>query len=266
MSAAAELITRRMGRSADLPGYLFHPSFDEALAGREYDPAAVLKNPVSYDDRYMPDDVTRDHSRRMHYAAHRVHVSRRTVGVARWRRTYYAIRDRIVLGNRKLIYRAVRRRMAACYMADDLIGDCHLVLIQAVAAFNPWFGTRFSTYAYTCLMRELAHAARRLTTDRLARALPLEALPDGEPDGYVPAEPPPASQLRIDVFLQDDHPLLSPREKKVIAYRYSLYEEGPCQTLETVGRAVGLSKERVRQVQLAALQKLRGVLTPAAQS
>jgi RNA polymerase sigma factor (sigma-70 family) len=261
MNTPIEAVTRRTHPSADLPRYLFHPSFDEARSRREYDPGAVLKNPVSYDDRYMPDEVTRDHSRRMHFAAHRMHAGRSSAEVTRWHLAYYGVRDRVVLGNRKLIYRAVRRRMATSHMADDMIGDCHIVLIQVVSSFNPWLGIRFSTYAYTCLMRALSRSTQRLTSDRLARALSLEALPDGEPGGHFDPGPSAAGQVRIDDFLRDDHPLLSPREKMVIARRYSLGDGGPGQTLETVGRAVGLSKERVRQVQTAALVKLRGALT-----
>jgi RNA polymerase sigma factor (sigma-70 family) len=263
MNTRLEPLTRRTQRSEGRPGYLYHPSFDGPDAGREYDPAAVLENPIDYDARYMPDEVTRDHARRMHYAAHRLHTARGRAAQAQWQGAYYAIRDRIVLGNRKLIYQAVRRRMASCYQADDLIGDCHIVLIQVAAAFNPWLGIRFSTYAYTCLMRSLARSAQRLTADRLARALSLDTLPDGVPGEPFEPEPAAASQVRLDEFFRDDHPLLSPREKAVLARRYSLRDGVASQTLETVGRAVGLSKERVRQVQLAALDKLRGALTPA---
>ena len=51
---------------------------------------------------------------------------------AAWHHKYLTWRDRIVLGNRKLIYRAVRRWMPTASWADDLIGDCQIVLIQAV--------------------------------------------------------------------------------------------------------------------------------------
>ena len=86
-----------------------------------------------------------------------------------------------MLGNRKLIYRAVRRWMPPSAFADDMVGDCQIVLIQAVAAYNPWMGIRFSTYAFTCLMRALSRLSQRHAADRLSRSLPLESLPDGEP-------------------------------------------------------------------------------------
>ena len=200
----------------------------------------------------------------MHYAAHRMHAARTPKERDRWHRHYLDLRDRIVLGNRKLIYRAVRRRIAAPNRIDDLIGDCHIVLIQAVAAYNPWMGIRFSTYAYTCLIRALSRLAQRQSTDWLSRSMSLEALPDGEPWTRYQPEASVPGQFRVDEFLRDDHPLLSPREKAILARRFCLGDDPADQTLEKVGKALGLSKERVRQVQATALGKLRQAMTAPA--
>jgi RNA polymerase primary sigma factor/RNA polymerase sigma factor len=212
----------------------------------------------------MPDDITRDHAKRMHYAAYRMHSARTQSELARWTHAYHTLRDRIVLGNRKLIYRAVRRRMAGSSRAEDLIGDCHIVLIQAVAAFNPWLGIRFSTYAYTCLVRALSRLSQRASTDWLTRSVSLDALPDGEPRHRLPIEIGGAVQIPIEEYLRDDHPLLSEREKLILVHRYTMHEDPAERTLEKVGKALGLSKERVRQVQASALDKLRKALSPVA--
>ncbi|OWK34565.1 sigma-70 family RNA polymerase sigma factor [Fimbriiglobus ruber] len=256
-----EVVTRRAPRTALLPSYVIHPSFDAKTARKTFEPSELLDHPVDFGDKHMPDDVTRDHARRMHYAAHRLHAAKTPGERARWQQTYFRLRDQIVLGNRKLIYRAVRRRMAVSNRADDMIGDCHIVLIQAVAAYNPWLGIRFSTYAYTCLVRALARMSHRLSTDWLARSMPLEALPDGEPRMKFVAVPSTTGQVRIEEFLRDDHPLLSDREKSIISRRFCLGDESNNQTLEKVGKELGLSKERVRQVQATALDKLRQALT-----
>lgn len=252
--------TCRVSRSDALPGYVRHASFDAPDAPQRYAARFALDAAGDYEARYMPDEVTRDHAKRMHYAAHRMHAARTAGERRRWHGVYLALRDRIVLGNRKLVYRAVRRRMAVSNRADDLVGDCHIVLIQAVAAFNPWLDVRFSTYAYTCLVRALARLSQRLASDWLARAMSLDALPDGEP-GRRPTGDQLASagSLRLDDFFRDDHPLLTDREKRILAHRFT--PDGPPPTLANVGRAVGLSKERVRQVQAEALEKLRRALS-----
>lgn len=256
--------TRRSARSPGLPGFLFHPEFESRQAKSQFDPEPLLDNPTDFDDRYMPDEVTRDHAKRMHYAAYRMSVARSAGELARWRQTYHALRDRIVLGNRKLIYRAVRRRAGGHSRADDMAGDCHVVLIQAVAVFNPWLGIRFSTYAYTCLIRALSRMSQRMGGDLANRSLSLDSIPDGSPPSRCSVTGPSAgSQIPIEEYLRADHPLLSDREKQILSHRFlTRDEQSPNRTLEQVGRALGLSKERVRQVQASALEKLRQALRP----
>lgn len=258
----APAVTNRVPRSAGLPGYVHNPAFLAPGAAKAFDPQPLLSSAADYESKYMPDEVTREHARRMHYAAARAHSARTAADRNRWLTAYFGLRDRIVLGNRKLIYRAVRRRMATHNRADDMIGDSHIVLIQAVAAFNPWLSVRFSTYAYTCLVRALSRASRRLSADWLARALSFDALPDGEPRGDQPEDPTSTGSLRLDEFLRADHPLLSDREKAIVSRRFPLRDGAAGLTLEEVGHDVGLSKERVRQVQASALQKLRKALAP----
>ena len=247
--------------TTDVPYFVSHDSFDMPGAEEVYGPAAGGQD---FAATYMPDEVTRDFARRMHYAAWR--LSRATDGRRRahWKREYFSFRDRVVLGNRKLIYRAVRRWMPAAMWADDMTGDCQVVLIQAVAAYNPWMGVRFSTYAFTCLMRALSRLSQRQAADRLSKSLPLDVLPYGEPRDRGGVEASAAGAQPIDEYLREGHGLLSSREKQVLMRRFSLDERAKAGTLEQVGRELGLSKERVRQVQASALGKLRRALLEGA--
>lgn len=263
MGTATKSHPKQRGRSADGPYFVFHPSFEEAGAEAQYAPAGG--DGADYAAGHMPDDVTRDWTRRMHHAAYRVSRARTAKEAARWRQAYYDCRDRIVMGNRKLVFRAVSRWAGAAPVAEDMAGECQIVLIQAVAAFNPWMGIRFSTYAFTCLMRALSRLTQRLSSDRLAHSLPLESLPDGEPrDGGARPEPNGSHLQRLDEYLQEGHTLLTPREKIILIRRFCLDDRGDEGTLEEVGRELGLSKERVRQVQMSALGKLRRALVGAA--
>ena len=56
---------------------------------------------------------------------------------------------------------------------------------------------------------------------------------------------------------------LEPREHEVLRLRFGL-DTGESATLEEVGRMVGLTRERVRQVQIRALKRLHGLLGSAA--
>jgi RNA polymerase primary sigma factor len=56
--------------------------------------------------------------------------------------------------------------------------------------------------------------------------------------------------------------MIDEREAQILALRFGLEQDGP-KTLREVGRAVGLSRERVRQIEKRALQKLKEALSSA---
>ena len=259
MSTASKTPSPGKGAARNEQQFVFNPSFEDSGAEEIYGGV-----PADNDDGalgFMPDEVTRDYSKRMHYAAWRASGATTKREATRWRGRHFDYRNRIVLGNRKLTYRAVLKWHSVSQRADDLAGECQIVLIKAVAAFNPWLGIRFSTYAFNCLMRALSRLSQRHAADRLSRSMPLESLPYGEPSYAVDDEPTTIEIAKLDEYFDKDHTLLSAREKTVLTRRFHLNDEArSTETLEQVGRDLGLSKERVRQVQMAALGKLRSVL------
>ena len=52
---------------------------------------------------------------------------------------------------------------------------------------------------------------------------------------------------------------LSDREQKILKIRYGL-EDGTPKTLAETGRVIGVSRERIRQIEKRALQKLKLML------
>jgi RNA polymerase sigma factor (sigma-70 family) len=250
MSAATPL-----DQSIKAPGVV-HSSFRRDGAAKRYDPRAALAASTNYALGYMPDEATQDYGKRMHYALWRMRRADTARDRRKWKAAFLALRDRVVLGNQKLVFKAVRYRRAWTLLTDDLTGEGHVVLINAVERYNPWLGVRFSTYAFTCLVRALVRSTKRrsgqdkrlVLQDQLAlEGAAQEKTKDKKDD----------SPLDLDHYLRDAHPLLTEREKAVLRMRFGIGPAVEPLKLELIGERLGLSKERIRQVQVSALGKLR---------
>jgi RNA polymerase primary sigma factor len=65
-----------------------------------------------------------------------------------------------------------------------------------------------------------------------------------------------ATRLMLDGALRDALGHLTPREQDVVRLRFGL-EDGKIRTLEEVGKAFGVTRERIRQIEAKTLAKLR---------
>ena len=63
-----------------------------------------------------------------------------------------------------------------------------------------------------------------------------------------------AAERLLDHWLEQ----LTPQQREVVEHRYGLHGHGR-RTLEEVGRLMGVTRERVRQVQMSALSRLRDI-------
>jgi RNA polymerase primary sigma factor len=84
------------------------------------------------------------------------------------------------------------------------------------------------------------------------------ALADTLEDSAAPAPAETASQHLLGEELHRALALLTPRERSVITLRYGI-GDGHSRTLLEVGKELGISRERVRQLEVVALMKLRGM-------
>lgn len=167
---------------------------------------------------------------------------------------------------------------------EDLVGEASIGLIEAASRFDPSHGTRFMTYATWWVRRRvvqaLARQARvvRVPRHRLGRAssrpLPREvSLSDGEESGgrsvaeTLPAAgpTPEGAARRGEAIARLDHALvrLPARQQVVLRARFGLGGDGrrdEPRTLKSIAADLGVSKERVRQIEGEALSALRAAL------
>ena len=102
----------------------------------------------------------------------------------------------------------------------------------------------------------------RSTVSSLDSQLPgTEGLTLGETlEGETPTPEHFYAQMELAMLLDKAVEALSPREKTIIAQRFGLAKPGEEETLEQIGRELGVSGERVRQLQERAMDKLRARL------
>ncbi len=198
----------------------------------------------------------------MHTCAHRATATggrssrrdQRIVWTERWSR----VRAYIVKRNLGLVYSTLARflQTARGIDEDELRSEGLFALLRAVERFDPGRGFRFSTYACTIIRRALMN---RIATERDHR----RRFPMHHDETF---ERPPRSEAAIELALERLGKLLkrnggelTTRESQVLAERFPA-DYGPRPTFAQLASTIGVSKERVRQIQKSALDKLREAL------
>ena len=140
---------------------------------------------------------------------------------------------------------------------DDLLSEALCALSRAVDRFNPWKGYRFSTYACNVIMRALVRTSRR--ENRYHRLFPFQHDATLERPGPPPDLDTELYVERLGRVLDRNLGSLSDLERTIITQRFP--QDVPAsRTYRDIGRSIGLSKERIRQIQNVALGKLREAL------
>ncbi len=187
----------------------------------------------------------------------------------RWHRLAAETRDEIVRENLPLVLAMSKRTRITGVDITDLISEGNLALLRAVNKFDCSRGYKFSTYACRAILKSFSRVATR--TGRYRNHFPTEFDPTMEKSDQVErvranAEQDCLSELKS--ILADNSARLSEVERTVVLARFALDPAtgSPLErakTLEQVGEMIGLTKERVRQIQNKALVKLRAALEEA---
>lgn len=174
----------------------------------------------------------------------------------KWARRWKQVRDYLVEANLGLVYTMISRFHGKDLDWDEQRSDALYAMIRAVDGYNPWSGFKFSTYACNTITRALIHLSKKTT--KLRHRFPVEH------ESWL--EKTPRVDDWSDLFsdrlhraLDRSQGALTAREAAVLGWRFPL-DGGRSLTLGEIGAAIGLSKERARQIQEQALGKLRVLL------
>jgi RNA polymerase primary sigma factor len=166
-------------------------------------------------------------------------------------------RDRMIKANMRLVISIVKKFVNIQNSFDDLLSDGIVALLRAVDKFDVGLGFRFSTYATQVVRRNTYRQVMDKQTERQRITLSIH---DSGVDVSDEHRSPGMSEdrwheLRSRLTTMLDQ--LDRREKLIVRARFSLGGHRRIQTLQRLADKLGVSKERVRQLEKRALEKLR---------
>ena len=174
-------------------------------------------------------------------------------------------RSTIAETNLPLVMAMAKRTRLSAIDYSELISEGNMALLRSVEKFDCSRGYKFSTYACRAILKSFSRVAMRIS--RYRGRFPMEFDPAIEQSDYADqrreeVETDCVDELK-DILLRNLADL-SDIERTVIHERFALGPAGPAQpqpkTLEQVGVLIGVTKERVRQIQNKALRKIRTTL------
>ena len=280
------LLDMRYEQVMELPlDYIYNEDFEDASREAEYlgpepEPATAPRKvrvpaglPSYLAALYDVPLLTREQEyhlfRKMNYLKHRASRLRESLETARGNRSQIMdeidelyegavrVKNRIVQSNLRLVVSIAKRHVASTDDFFALVSDGNMSLIRAVEKFDYSRGNKFSTYASWAIMKNFArtipsefkHRDRfRTTAEEL-----FVARQDDRLDPYVEETVQRSRQRELSKILNR----LDEREQKIITARFGLGRGNEPLTLKEVGEAMGVTKERIRQLEARALNKLR---------
>ncbi len=274
-------------RIPDGDNYVEHPSFAEAsteleLFGRQADrinvpewrhfsevpeessaPARGRKSLSAHDEALL--------FLRYNYAWYRMaklmvkQGRRRALGRAKkavmWARRAQGIRSDLVRANMPLVVAMARRTKIPNVDFPDLVSEGNMALLRCIEKFDVSRGFKFSTYACRAILKSFSRLASK--AGKYRQRFPMQFDPEMERSDYDVHKHEMQQQDSIDSLreiLAKNRASLSEVERTIVMERFAVGSDTKRRTLAEVGRMVGLTNERVRQIQNHALNKIRTVL------
>jgi len=168
-----------------------------------------------------------------------------------------AVKNQIIRANLRLVVSLVKKLRHPTQDFAELVSDGYVALIPTIEKFDFSRGYKFSTYASWAIMNNLSRDFRKNERrDRFVTGYEamLEAAPDHRNDECQCELENECRQEALRGMLGR----LDDREREIIVSRFGL--EGTREkTLNQLGKELGITKERVRQLETRACDKLRKI-------
>jgi len=210
--------------------------------------------------------------RRYNYLKHRVAQERHQIKLTRISATLLSeletlleqaeeIRRMLVEANLRLVVSIASKHTSDDTNFSDLVSKGNFALIQAVEEFDYTKGFRFSRRASLNIAKEYARVSGRSTELTRKRAESLANIQRGLRANTADVLAIERTRQSLAEVIREE---LDDREQYVILHHFGLLGSSvrkKTKTLKQIGDELDLTKERIRQIELSALQKLRQCLS-----
>ncbi len=184
----------------------------------------------------------------------------------KWDRGALHYRDQIIQANLGLVPSMVERSRLTGVDFAELISEGQMALLRSVDKFDCSRGFKFSTYACRAILTSISRAVAMMS--RYRAQFPTEYDPDLQKSDFIEtrrADDEAHCMEELLGILANNTADLTVTEQKVLSERFGVRsggrgKRGTPKTLRQVAEVFGVTKERVRQIQNKALEKLRGAL------
>ena len=170
------------------------------------------------------------------------------------------VKDLLIRCNMRLVTSIAKRHAGQAENFFELLSDGNMSLMRAVEKFDFSRGNKFSTYASWAIMKNFARSIPDEKNRRERFVTGNEEVFDAAEDKRTDEQEviAAAEQASAKVNRLLEH--LEPREREIIRMRAGLDSGSDGMTLEKIGEKLGITKERVRQLNVRAMKKLRGLV------
>ena len=177
-----------------------------------------------------------------------------------WYRLSRQLRDQIAESNLALVLAMAKRARINAVDFSDQISEGNMALLRSVDKFDVSRGFKFSTYACRAILKGFYRQGMKDTRHRQRFPTTFDpAMESGDSSETRRREDQWDSAREVKQLMQENKADLSTIELVVLQHRFGFEpgRSGRPLTLSQVGKLIGVTKERVRQIQNKALGKLR---------
>jgi len=179
----------------------------------------------------------------------------------KWNKIAERLREQIANTNLALVLAMAKRTRMSEVDFAEMVSEGNMALLRAVDKFDAERGFKFSTYACRAILKAFSRQGMKQTKHR--QRFPAEYDPNLQRSDFLETRR--AERVRDDAdelrrIVVENTADLTDIEREVIEHRFGIqkpFENDKPLTLEQIGKMIGVTKERVRQIQNKALTKLR---------